>query len=214
MFNRIHLIVLDSVGIGAQHDAKNFGDEGAHTLKHTLESHPVTLPNMESFGLGCIDALPGMTCPDIPVAFYSKMSEVSQGKDTMTGHWEIAGLNIEEPFKVYPDGFPEELLDRIREVSGRGIVGNKPASGTEIIKEYGEHQMETGDLIVYTSNDPVLQIAAHEEIIPLEELYDICEKVREMTTEPEFLVGRIIARPYVGNSKENFTRTLNLDYIA
>jgi len=209
MFNRIHLIVLDSVGIGAQHDAKNFGDEGAHTLKHTLESHPVTLPNMESFGLGCIDALPGMTCPDIPVAFYSKMSEVSQGKDTMTGHWEIAGLNIEEPFKVYPDGFPEELLDRIREVSGRGIVGNKPASGTEIIKEYGEHQMETGDLIVYTSNDPVLQIAAHEEIIPLEELYDICEKVREMTTEPEFLVGRIIARPYVGNSKENFTRTEN-----
>ena len=209
MFNRIHLIVLDSVGIGAQHDAKNFGDEGAHTLKHTLESHPVTLPNMESFGLGCIDALPGMTCPDIPVAFYSKMSEVSQGKDTMTGHWEIAGLNIEEPFKVYPDGFPEELLDRIREVSGRGIVGNKPASGTEIIKEYGEHQMETGDLIVYTSNDPVLQIAANEEIIPLEELYDICEKVREMTTEPEFLVGRIIARPYVGNSKENFTRTEN-----
>src|SRR5699024_1530302 len=198
MFNRIHLIVLDSVGIGAQHDAKTFGDEGAHTLKHTLESHPVTLPNMESFGLGCIDALPGMTCPNNPAAFYSKMSEVSQGKDTMTGHWEIAGLNIEEPFKVYPDGFPEELLDRIREVSGRGIVGNKPASGTEIIKEYGEHQMETGDLIVYTSNDPVLQIAAHEEIIPLEELYDICEKVREMTTEPEFLVGRIIARPYVG----------------
>ncbi|KKK35567.1 phosphopentomutase [Salinicoccus sediminis] len=209
MFNRIHLIVLDSVGIGAQHDAKKFGDEGSHTLKHTLESHPVALPNMESFGLGCIDALPGMTCTDSASAFYSRMSEVSQGKDTMTGHWEIAGLNIEEPFKVYPDGFPEALLDRIREVSGRGIVGNKPASGTEIIKEYGEHQMETGDLIVYTSNDPVLQIAAHEEIIPLEELYDICEKVRAMTTEPEFLVGRIIARPYVGDSKENFTRTEN-----
>ncbi|HIW12185.1 MAG TPA: phosphopentomutase [Candidatus Salinicoccus stercoripullorum] len=209
MFNRIHLIVLDSVGIGAQHDAKNFGDEGAHTLKHTLESHPVTLPNMESFGLGCIDALPGVACTDNPAAFYSRMSEVSQGKDTMTGHWEIAGLNIEEPFKVYPDGFPEALLDKIREVSGRGIVGNKPASGTEIIKEYGEHQMETGDLIVYTSNDPVLQIAAHEEIIPLEELYDICEKVRAMTTDPEFLVGRIIARPYVGDSKENFTRTEN-----
>src|SRR5690625_2435478 len=121
MFNRIHLIVLDSVGIGAQHDAKNFGDEGAHTLKHTLESHPVTLPNMESFGLGCIDALPGVACTDNPAAFYSRMSEVSQGKDTMTGHWEIAGLNIEEPFKVYPDGFPEALLDKIREVSGRGI---------------------------------------------------------------------------------------------
>lgn len=209
MFNKIHLIVLDSVGIGEQHDAKQFGDEGAHTLRHTLESHPVKLPNLESFGLGCIDPLPGVDCSAEPEAFYSKMNEVSQGKDTMTGHWEIAGLNIEEPFKVYPDGFPEALLDKIREATGRGIVGNKPASGTEIIKEYGEHQMETGDLIVYTSNDPVLQIAAHEEVIPLEELYDICEKVRAMTTDPEFLVGRIIARPYVGDSKETFTRTEN-----
>ncbi|WP_411844368.1 phosphopentomutase [Salinicoccus sp. HZC-1] len=209
MFNRIHLIVLDSVGIGEQHDAKEFGDVGAHTLKHTLESHPVALPNLENFGLGCIDDLPGVDCIDKPEAFYSKMDEVSQGKDTMTGHWEIAGLNIKEPFKVYPDGFPEELLDKIREATGRDIVGNKPASGTEIIKEYGEHQMKTGDLIVYTSNDPVLQIAAHEEIIPLEELYEICEKVRAMTTDPEFLVGRIIARPYVGDSKEDFTRTEN-----
>lgn len=209
MFNKIHLVVLDSVGIGEQHDAKQFGDKGAHTLKHTLESHPVKLPNLESFGLGCIDSLPGMACAGKPEAFFSKMDEVSQGKDTMTGHWEIAGLNIEEPFKVYPDGFPEELLDKIRAATGRGIVGNKPASGTEIIKEYGEHQMETGDLIVYTSNDPVLQIAAHEDIIPLEELYDICEKVRAMTTEPEFLVGRIIARPYLGDSKEKFTRTEN-----
>lgn len=209
MFNKIHLVVLDSVGIGEQHDAKQFGDKGAHTLKHTLESHPVKLPNLESFGLGCIDSLPGIACAGKPEAFFSKMDEVSQGKDTMTGHWEIAGLNIEEPFKVYPDGFPEELLDKIRAATGRGIVGNKPASGTEIIKEYGEHQMETGDLIVYTSNDPVLQIAAHEDIIPLEELYDICEKVRAMTTESEFLVGRIIARPYLGDSKEKFTRTEN-----
>lgn len=209
MFNRIHLIVLDSVGIGAQHDAGSFGDEGAHTLKHTLETHGVELPHLENFGLGCIESLPGVGCPGDTEAFYSKMDEISQGKDTMTGHWEIAGLNITEPFKVYPDGFPEALLDKIRETTGRGIVGNKPASGTEIIKEYGEHQMKTGDLIVYTSNDPVLQIAAHEDVIPLEELYEVCEKVREMTTEPEFLVGRIIARPYVGNSTENFTRTEN-----
>ncbi|TVT29513.1 phosphopentomutase [Salinicoccus cyprini] len=209
MFKRIHLIVLDSVGIGAQHDAADFGDTGAHTLKHTLEHHPVALPNLERFGLGCIDALPGVGCPDQPEAFYSKMSEISQGKDTMTGHWEIAGLNIKKPFKVYPDGFPEALLDRIREATGRNIVGNKPASGTEIIKEYGEHQMKTGDLIVYTSNDPVLQIAAHEDIIPLDELYTICEKVRAMTTDPDFLVGRVIARPYVGESKETFERTEN-----
>ena len=209
MFNRIHLIVLDSVGIGAQHDAEAFGDKGSHTLKNTLETHGVELPHLEKLGLGCIDTLPGVGCPEEPEAFYSKMDEISKGKDTMTGHWEIAGLNITEPFKVYPDGFPQALLDAIREATGRDIVGNKPASGTEIIKEYGEHQLETGDLIVYTSNDPVLQIAAHEDVIPLEELYEICSKVREMTKEPEFLVGRVIARPYVGESRENFTRTEN-----
>lgn len=209
MFNRIHLIVLDSVGIGAAPDAEEFGDAGTHTLKHTLNAFPVKLPNLESLGLGCIDTLPGIGCPETTEAFYSKMQEVSRGKDTMTGHWEIAGLNITEPFKVYPDGFPEELLDKIKKATGRGIVGNKPASGTEIIKEYGEEQMKTGDLIVYTSNDPVLQIAANEDVIPLEELYEICEKVREMTKDPEFLVGRVIARPFTGSSKETFTRTEN-----
>ena len=209
MFKRIHLVVLDSVGIGAQHDAKDFGDEGSHTLKHTLEQYPVELPNLEKFGLGCIDALPGIDCPEDTEAFYSKMDEVSQGKDTMTGHWEIAGLDIKKPFKVYPDGFPEALLDRIREATGRDIVGNKPASGTDIIKEYGEHQLKTGDLIIYTSNDPVLQIAAHEDVVPLEELYEICEKVRAMTLDPDFLVGRIIARPFIGESKNDFKRTEN-----
>lgn len=209
MFKRIHLTVLDSVGIGAQHDAGEFGDEGAHTLRHLLEDSPVTLGNLEKLGLGCIDELPGIGCPGSPQAFYSKMAEISRGKDTMTGHWEIAGLNIKEPFKVYPEGFPEELLDKIKEATGRGIVGNIPASGTEIIKDYGEHQMETGDLIIYTSNDPVLQIAAHEEVIPLEELYEICEKVREMTKDPEFLVGRVIARPFTGTNKHDFTRTEN-----
>lgn len=209
MFNRMHLIVLDSVGIGAAPDAEEFGDAGTHTLKHTLEKRPTELSNLAKLGLGCIDRLPGIDCPEKTGAFYSKMQEISRGKDTMTGHWEIAGLNITEPFKVYPDGFPQELLDKITEATGRGILGNKPASGTEIIKEYGEEQMKTGDLIVYTSNDPVLQIAAHEEVIPLEELYDICETVREMTKDPEFLVGRVIARPYVGSDKEHFTRTEN-----
>lgn len=209
MFKRMHLIVLDSVGIGAQHDAEAFGDEGTHTLRHLLEDSPVKLGNLEKLGLGCIDALPGIGCPDMTQGFYSKMAELSQGKDTMTGHWEIAGLNIKEPFKVYPEGFPEELLDKIKEVTGRGIVGNIPASGTEIIKDYGEHQLETGDLIIYTSNDPVLQIAAHEDVIPLEELYEICEKVREMTKAPEFLVGRVIARPFTGTNKHDFTRTEN-----
>lgn len=209
MFNRIHLIVLDSVGIGASPDAKEFGDEGTHTLRHTLTNSPVELPHLVELGLGCIDDLPGVPCPEHTSAFYSKMQEISRGKDTMTGHWEIAGLNITEPFKVYPDGFPQKLLNKITEKTGRGIVGNKPASGTEIIKEYGEEQLKTGDLIVYTSNDPVLQIAAHEEVIPLEELYEICEIVREMTKDPEFLVGRVIARPFTGTNKENFTRTEN-----
>ena len=126
----------------------------------------------------------------------------------MTGHWEIMGLNIDKPFKVYPEGFPEELVEEIESITGRKVVANKPASGTAIIDEYGKHQMETGDLIVYTSADPVLQIAAHEDIIPLEELYDICEKVRELTKDPKYLIGRIIARPYVGEPG-NFTRTSN-----
>ena len=209
MFKRIHLIVLDSVGIGAQHDADEFGDTGAHTLKHTLESYPVELPNLEALGLGCIEDLTGVGCIDAPRAFYSKMAEASNGKDTMTGHWELAGLNISEAFKTYPDGFPDALIEKIETHTGRKVVANKPASGTEIIKEYGEHQMATGDLIIYTSNDPVLQIAAHEAVIPLEELYAICEYVRELTMDPEYIVGRVIARPFIGEDKESFVRTPN-----
>ncbi|PZL03707.1 phosphopentomutase, partial [Staphylococcus aureus] len=138
----------------------------------------------------------------------TKLSEASVGKDTMTGHWEIMGLNIMQPFKVYPNGFPEELVKEIESMTGRKVVANRPASGTQIIDEWGEHQMKTGDLIVYTSADPVLQIAAHEDVIPLEELYEICEKVRELTKDPKYLIGRIIARPYVGEPG-NFTRTSN-----
>jgi phosphopentomutase len=207
-FKRIHLIVMDSVGIGEGPDAAAFNDEGSHTLKHTLEGFEQDLPNLEKLGLGNIEDLPVVNKVTNPQAFYTKMSEASVGKDTMTGHWEIMGLNIMQPFKVYPEGFPKELVDEIESMTGRKVVANIPASGTAIIDEWGEHQMKTGDLIVYTSADPVLQIAAHEDVIPLEELYDICEKVRELTKDPKYLIGRIIARPYVGGPG-NFTRTSN-----
>ncbi|EHV5259568.1 phosphopentomutase [Staphylococcus pseudintermedius] len=207
-FQRVHLIVMDSVGIGEGPDAKDFNDEGSHTLKHTLEGFDQKLPNLEKLGLGNIAPLPVIDAVDHPLAYYTKLSEASVGKDTMTGHWEIMGLNIMQPFKVYPEGFPEELVQEIEQLSGRKVVANRPASGTQIIDEWGEHQMKTGDLIVYTSADPVLQIAAHEDVIPLEELYDICEKVRELTKDPKYLIGRIIARPYVGELG-NFTRTSN-----
>ncbi|EKH2227091.1 phosphopentomutase [Staphylococcus pseudintermedius] len=207
-FQRVHLIVMDSVGIGEGPDAKDFNDEGSHTLKHTLEGFDQKLPNLEKLGLGNIAPLPVIDAVDHPLAYYTKLSEASVGKDTMTGHWEIMGLNIMQPFKVYPEGFPEELVQEIEQLSGRKVVANRPASGTQIIDEWGEHQMKTGDLIVYTSADPVLQIAAHEDVIPLEELYDICEKVRELTKDPKYLIGRIIARPYVGEPS-NFTRTSN-----
>ncbi|HBK0562891.1 TPA: phosphopentomutase [Staphylococcus pseudintermedius] len=207
-FQRVHLIVMDSVGIGEGPDAKDFNDEGSHTLKHTLEGFDQKLPNLEKLGLGNIAPLPVIDAVDHPLAYYTKLSEASVGKDTMTGHWEIMGLNIMQPFKVYSEGFPEELVQEIEQLSGRKVVANRPASGTQIIDEWGEHQMKTGDLIVYTSADPVLQIAAHEDVIPLEELYDICEKVRELTKDPKYLIGRIIARPYVGEPG-NFTRTSN-----
>lgn len=208
-FNRIHLIVMDSVGIGEGKDADQFNDVGSHTLLHIAEyMNGLNVPNLAKLGLSNIEEIPGVPKADKPLAYYTKLQEKSVGKDTMTGHWEIMGLNIDQPFNVYPNGFPDKLINQIEEMTGRKVVGNKPASGTAIIDEYGEHQMKTGDLIVYTSADPVLQIAAHEDIIPLEELYDICEKVREITKDPAYLIGRIIARPYVGKPG-NFTRTSN-----
>ena len=208
MFKRIHLVVLDSVGIGEAPDAVEFGDEGSHTLGHIAEVAGLTVPNMQKMGLGNIETLKGIDSAESPQAYHTKLEEVSVGKDTMTGHWEIAGLRIDKPFRVFPDGFPEELVRQIEDHTGRKIVANRPASGTQIIDEWGEHQMETGDLIVYTSADPVLQIAAHEDIIPLEELYEICEYVREITKDDPYMIGRIIARPYVGEPG-NFTRTSN-----
>ena len=203
---------MDSVGIGEGPDAVAFNDEGSHTLKHTLEGFQQQLPNLQRLGLGNIEPLPVISEVKEPGVFYTKLSEASVGKDTMTGHWEMMGLNIMQLFKVYPNGFPEEFVHEIEEITGRKVVANRPASGTQIIDEWGEHQMKTGELIVYTSADPVLQIAAHEDVIPLEELYDICEKVRELTKDPRYLIGRIIARPYVGEPG-HFTRTSNLhDY--
>lgn len=207
-FNRIHLIVLDSVGIGEAPDADKFGDVGSDTLGHIAAVAGLEIPNLETLGLGNIRELSGVKSDSTSLGYYTKLEEESVGKDTMTGHWEIMGLNIQSPFRVFPEGFPQELIQKIESHTGRRIIGNKPASGTEILDEFGEHQMKTGDLIVYTSADPVLQIAAHEDIIPLEELYAICEYVREITLEDPYMIGRIIARPYIG-TPGHFTRTSN-----
>lgn len=208
-FNKIHVVVLDSVGIGEAPDAANFGDVGAHTLGHIAEKmNGLTMPHMEALGLANIEPLLGMQAAVEPKAYYGKMQEASVGKDTMTGHWEIMGLNIDKPFKVYPEGFPAELIAELEKRTGRKVLCNKPASGTQVIEDFGKEHMETGSIIVYTSADPVLQIAAHEEIIPVEELYKICEIARELTLQPEYLVGRVIARPFIG-TPGNFTRTSN-----
>ncbi len=210
-FKRVFLIVIDSVGVGEMPDAEKFGDLGANTIGNLAKATGgVYLPTLESFGYGNLTRIEGVAPVEHPIANVTKMAELSNGKDTLTGHWEIMGVRTRKPFKTFTEtGFPEALLKQIEEITGRKIVGNKSASGTEIIKELGPHQMETGDLIVYTSADSVLQIAAHEEIIPLEELYDICKKVREITLDEKYKVGRIIARPYVGNPKDGFTRTPN-----
>lgn len=207
-FDRIHLLVMDSVGIGEAADAKEFGDVGSNTLGNIANTVGLKLPNLTKMGLANIAPLKGIDPVENSTAYFTKLEEVSAGKDTMTGHWEIMGLRIDQPFRVFPDGFPDELIEKIETFSGRKIIGNKPASGTEILDELGQHQIETGDLIVYTSADSVLQIAAHEEVIPLEELYKICEYAREITLEDPYMIGRIIARPYLGE-EGNFERTSN-----
>lgn len=211
MFKRVFLIVIDSVGCGALPDAADFGDVGSNTIKHIGEAAgPINMPNMEKLGYGHITEINGIKPIKNVIGYHSKMAEVSNGKDTMTGHWEIMGLKITEPFITFTDtGFPQELLDQFIEKTGRNIVGNKAASGTEIIEEYGEHQIKTGDWIVYTSADSVIQIAANEEIIPLEELYKACEIARELTLKDEWKLGRVIARPFVGKKKGEFVRTAN-----
>lgn len=208
-FKKVHVIVMDSVGIGEAPDAEKFGDVGSDTLGHIAkEMNGLNMPVMGSLGLSNIRKLQGIEPAQTSKAYYGKMQEASVGKDTMTGHWEIMGLNIDKPFKVYPDGFPPELITELEMRTGRKVLCNKPYSGTAVIEDYGKEHMETGAIIVYTSADPVLQIAAHEEVIPLDELYKICEIARELTLVPEYLVGRVIARPFIGEPG-NFERTSN-----
>lgn len=204
MFNRIFLVVLDSVGIGEAKDAANFGDIGVNTFGHTTDNEDI-LDNFKKIGF--YNLLNNTN--DETISYYTKAIEQSNGKDTLTGHLEMMGVITKKPFKTFLNGFPEELINELEKLSGRKVIGNCVASGTEIIKEFGERQMKTGELIVYTSADSVLQVAAHEDIIPLKELYDICEKIRELTLKDEWKVGRIIARPYIGTNASNFIRTPN-----
>ncbi|WP_332692888.1 phosphopentomutase [Halalkalibacter lacteus] len=198
-YKRVFLIVMDSVGIGEAPDAKQFNDIGADTLGHIAEKMgELHMPNLAKLGLSHIREINGIEKVAQPIGHYGMMQEASNGKDTMTGHWEIMGLNIQQPFRTFPDGFPPELIRELENKTGRKVIGNKPASGTGILDELGEHHYNTGDLIVYTSADSVLQIAAHEEVVPLEELYDICEIARELTLDEKYMIGRVIARPFIG----------------
>lgn len=212
-YKRVFAIVLDSVGAGPAPDGAAFGDQGADTLGHVGHhfAGKLALPNLASLGLSNLHATP---IEGVPVAHpakgaYGRMVEISAGKDSMDGHWEMMGLPVERPLATFPEGFPASIIRQLEAFSGRKVIVNRPYSGTEVIKDYGEQQMATGDLIVYTSGDSVLQIAAHEEVIPLAELYRICEFARTLVNGPEYTVGRIIARPYVGPDKDHFTRTAN-----
>ena len=204
-FRRVVLIVLDSVGIGEMPDAADFGDAGSDTLGHVAASRPLKLPTLVRLGLANIKPLAHLQPPARPAGAYGKAALASPGKDTTTGHWEMAGLYLEHPFPAYPHGFPAELIQRYEAAIGRRVLGNKPASGTEIIQELGAEHLRTSSPIVYTSADSVFQIAAHEEIIPIEELYRICQIARDLLRPPH-QVGRVIARPFVGQPGQ-FTRT-------
>lgn len=210
MYKRIFLIVMDSLGCGELPDAHLFNDVGSNTIYHISENYQLTIPNMQSLGYANLTRIKGVEPITNPKGLVMKLAEASTGKDTMTGHWEMMGLYITKPFMTFTDtGFPKALLDELSKQTGRGIIGNVSASGTEIIKELGEEHMKTGDLIVYTSADSVLQIAMHESIIPIEEQYRICEIAREITMRPEWKVARVIARPFIGTNKDNFSRTAN-----
>lgn len=205
MIKRAIVIVLDSVGIGALPDAAEYGDEGSNTLAHIAESVGLRLPNMAGLGLGNIARIDGVGPVENPLGCYGKMAEKSKGKDTTTGHWELAGVITEHAFPTYPDGFPAELVKDFENRIGRQVIGNKAASGTEIIKELGAEHVRSGFPIVYTSADSVFQIAAHEEIVPVQQLYEFCRIAREMLVFPNN-VQRVIARPFVG-TPGNFKRT-------
>ena len=207
MKKRVFLIVLDSFGIGEAPDAADFGDVGADTLASVAGAAGFRADNLIAMGLGCIDGVKAVPSVPSPTASVARLREKSRGKDTTTGHWEIAGLVSENPMPTYPDGFPREVLDAFENAVGRGVICNLPYSGTDVIRDYGDEHVKTGKLIVYTSADSVFQIAAHEEVVPLEELYSICRKAREILVG-EHGVGRVIARPFVGESG-NYRRTAN-----
>ena len=205
---RIFLIVLDSFGIGAMPDAEKFGDVNVNTLASCASSPKLNIPTMISAGLGNIDGVSCLPKTETPMGAVARMTERSMGKDTTIGHWEIAGLVSGDPLPTYPDGFPDEVLEAFTQATGRGWLCNLPYSGTDVIRDYGQQQLDTGKWIVYTSADSVFQIAAHEELIPLEELYDACHKARQLL-RGKHGVGRVIARPYVGDAKTGFKRTSN-----
>ncbi|QYE97458.1 phosphopentomutase [Paraclostridium sordellii] len=206
--SRVIWMVIDSVGIGALPDSEQFGDVNVNTLGNIVKAYKdIQLPNMIKLGLSNIDGIDSLDSIDNPIGSFGRASEVSKGKDTTTGHWEMTGVLVETPFKTYENGFPKEIIDEFERKTNRKVIGNKPASGTAILDELGEQQMKTGEVIVYTSADSVFQIAAHEEIIPLEELYKMCEIAREIMMG-ENAVARIIARPFVGKPGA-FERTSN-----
>ena len=204
---RVFLIVLDSCGIGQMPDCELFGDRDCNTLKRISASPFFSAENMCKLGISNIDGVDYLTKNENPLAAVARMTETSNGKDTTIGHWEIAGIVSEKPLPTYPDGFPAEVLDEFLRRTGRGVLCNKPYSGTDVIRDYGQQHVETGDLIVYTSADSVFQIAAHEEVVPLEELYNCCRIAREIL-QGEHAVGRVIARPFTGEYP-NFKRTAN-----
>ncbi|WP_283587011.1 phosphopentomutase [Limosilactobacillus viscerum] len=212
-YKRVFVIVMDSVGTGAAHDADKFDDVGSDTLGHVGEYYKgkLELPNLGKMGISNLRDTPieGVPNADPAIGDFGKMEEVSAGKDSMDGHWEMMGLPVMKPLSTFPNGFPQEIVDKLEKFSGRKVIVNKPYSGTEVIHDYGERQMKTGELILYTSGDSVMQIAAHEDVIPVKELYKICEYARTLVNGPEYTVGRIIARPYVGPDKDHFTRTAN-----
>lgn len=208
-FSRICLVVLDSAGIGAMPDAADWGDSGADTLGNVFKSRSVNVPNLQKLGLGNIRPLDGVPPVERPIGSYGKCTLSSNGKDTTTGHWEMAGIILEKAFPTFPDGFPGRIIDRfVAETGVPGVLGNVPASGTEIIKELGEEHVRTGKPIVYTSADSVFQIAAHEEIVPIDRLYKMCEIARRIL-DGEDKVGRVIARPFIGANAADFKRTEN-----
>ncbi len=210
-FKRIFTIVIDSLGVGALPDAAAYGDAGTDTLGHIAENtDPFHIPNLQKLGMANLHPLKGVEPVEKPLAYFAKLSEASAGKDTMTGHWEMMGIYTTTPFRTFTEtGFPKELIDELSKRTGRTIIGNKSASGTEILEELAEEEIATGHMIVYTSADSVLQICGNEETFGLDELYRCCEIARELTMRDEWKVGRVIARPYVGKKRGEFKRTSN-----